>query len=136
MTASISILQQSFSQLIKRHRNTSSDRHLETIPTQSVRLSAERDGRETLPATVRHDRVEDPPGTTLELAAGIGLIQSAIPCLGQRASRGAPDVPDGFHYAQCDATAPRKLRTLVQKIGQLFDQDAQQPSRCVQFLLR
>jgi hypothetical protein len=37
----------------------------ETISTQSVSLSTERDGGETLPATVRHYDVEDAPRAAL-----------------------------------------------------------------------
>jgi hypothetical protein len=79
--------------LIKRHRNTSSDLSIETISTQSVCLSTERDGCETFPATVRHDGVEDAPRTTLDLTAGIVLIEAAIPRLGKEMSSCMPDLP-------------------------------------------
>jgi hypothetical protein len=61
-----------------------------------VCLSAERDGRETFLATVRHDGVEDPPRTALELAAGIGLIEPSAPRLPQEMSSRKPNFPN-FH---------------------------------------
>src|SRR5260370_40093594 len=110
--------------MIKRHRITSWDLPLETISTQSVCLSTERDGRETFPATVRHDGVEDAPRTILELAAGIGPIQPTLPRLQQEISNRVPDLPGFFHECQCDASPPRKLRTLVQKTDGIFDDSA------------
>src|SRR3984893_866278 len=77
------------------HR-TASNLPQATIPTQSVCLSTERDGRETFPATVRHDGVEDPPRATLELAAGIGLIEPSAPRLHQEMSSRKPNFPN-FH---------------------------------------
>src|SRR5712692_7021608 len=97
-------------------------------------LSTERDGRETFPASVRHDGVEDSPRATLELAAAIVLIEPATRRLNQETSNGVADLPDFFHDCQCDATPPRKLRTLVQKTDGVFDEIAHNASRCVQIL--
>jgi hypothetical protein len=101
-----------------------------------VCLSTGRDGRETLPATVRHDGDEDAPRSALELAAGIGRIQPAIPRLCQELSSCMQEFQDFFHGCQCDVTTPQKLRTVVQKSDGGFDGIAQDASRCVQFVLR
>src|SRR5689334_868743 len=99
-------------------------------------LSTERDGRETFPATVRHDGVEDAARARLELTAGIGLIQPTIPRPYQETSNRTPELPGFFHACQCDGTPSRKLQAVAQKTANVVDQLAQEPSRWVQFLLR
>lgn len=83
--------------MVKRNRTTHAPAPNETISKRSLRLSAQRDGRETGRVTLCHDRVENSPCTIFELVTGIVLVETGAPGMPQKTLESNLEVQDCCH---------------------------------------